>query len=66
MELHKVIKQARKEYGDTQAVFAKRLGVSRVHYCGVESGNRSVTLELLKKIDVVTGKQLVIIYIDRV
>lgn len=65
MEIGKEIKRVRKEAGYTQLQFAKKLGVTREHYNGVESGRHGITLGLLKKIDKVTGKQLVITFIDR-
>lgn len=66
MELHKEIKRVRKEHGMNQKDFAERLGMSRGHYNGIETGKRSVTLDILKKIDAETGKQLVITFIDRI
>ena len=65
MTLHKELKRVRKECGKTQKEFAKLIGVSREHYCSIETGRSTPTLDLLKKVDSVTGKQLVITYIDK-
>lgn len=65
MELHKEIKRVRKECKYTQEKFAKLLGISRIHYNGLENGRNSITLELLKNIGNITNKQLIITFIDK-
>jgi len=65
MELHKELKRVRKETGDSQGVFAKKLNISREHYCKLENGHSDPTVAILKRVDSITGKQLVITYLNR-
>jgi len=65
MILHKEIKRARKESGYTQEEFAKKLEITREHYNSLENQKHEITLDLLKKIDTITGKQLVVTFIDK-
>lgn len=65
MGLHKELRKVRKEMKWTQKQMADKIGISRGHYCGMETGKRKPTLEVLEKIDSATGKQLVITFLDR-
>ena len=64
MTLHKEIKRIRKEEGLSQLEFSKKIGVSRVHYNNIEKRKCFPTLDLLQKIEIATGKKLIVTFID--
>ena len=64
MIIHKEIKRIRKELGATQLDFSKLIGVSRVHYNNIEKCKCTPTLDLLQKIELATGKKLIVTFID--
>jgi transcriptional regulator with XRE-family HTH domain len=46
------IRSCRKREGITQEILAERTGVSTIHICYIENGQRKISLELLEKIAV--------------
>lgn len=64
MILHKEIKRIRKELKLSQSDFSKKIGISRIHYNNVENCKCTPTLDLLQKIEIATGKKLIVTFID--
>jgi len=64
MVLHKELKRIRKELCYNQQKFADVIGISRVHYNNIENKKCAPTLDILQKIELATGKQLIITFID--
>jgi transcriptional regulator with XRE-family HTH domain len=65
LDLHKEIKRIRKSKDFTQKGFALKIGITPIHYCGIENGRKKITLELLQRISIITDMQLVITFIDK-
>lgn len=65
MDLGELFKNARKKAGISQKQMANDLGLSEIHYCGIETGNRRVSLKTLEKLAVKLKKRLVITFIDK-
>lgn len=66
MNIIKEIKRVRKEAKMSQQDMANAIGISRVSYSKIENGRTKVTVDHLRKIDLATGKQLVITFIDKI
>jgi transcriptional regulator with XRE-family HTH domain len=65
MKLGSQIKRLRKSKGIKQKEFAALIGLSPIHYNGVESDRRNTTVKMLEKIAAVTNTQLVITFIEK-
>jgi len=55
----------RKNLGISQKDFAKKIGISKVHYCSIENGRKNITIDLLNRIAITTDTQLVITFINK-
>ncbi len=56
------IKKIRKENGLTQDELSRQMGVSKIHLCGMETGKRAVTLDVMEKVAAATGTRLVVVF----
>lgn len=65
MDLGQEIKNIRKEAGISQKQMAKSVGLSEIHYCGIENGKRGVTLKVLEKVAKKLKKRVVIKFVDK-
>ena len=55
----------RKNCGMSQKDFAKKIGMSTVHYNAIERGRKNVTIDILERIATATDTQLVITFISK-
>lgn len=65
MDLGKLIKKERKAAGISQKEMAQDIGLSEVHYCGIENNKRATTINVLDKVATKLKKRLVITFIDK-
>lgn len=65
MKLSKQIRKVRIQTKASQKDFAEKLGISRIHYCGIENGRFSPTIDLLIRISKITGTPLVVCFVDK-
>lgn len=65
MNLGETIKKERVSLGISQKDMADKIGVSAIHYCGIENGKRGTTIQVLEKVAEKLQKKLVVTFIDK-
>jgi len=63
--MEKGIKLVREEMKLSQGDFAELLGITRIHYNCIEKGRCEVTLKMLQKVAEISGKRLLVVFINR-